>query len=132
MTEENILGQIAWQAYEASITAGHRDGRWGTTRYLMKHHFSDCAVHNGPALPTGECNCEAMYDAKQVESLIGDLRAQLLSERQRREKVEALLQQWLDAQKTGRSEPLFIMKNATENYFEDHAALTQPKEEAEG
>jgi len=29
-----------------------------------KLHWSDCAVHNGPAYPAGECDCGAAQDGK--------------------------------------------------------------------
>ena len=27
----------------------------------MRIHWADCAVHNAPALPLGECNCGGLY-----------------------------------------------------------------------
>jgi hypothetical protein len=38
-------------------------------------HWSDCAVHNGPALPVGPCDCGADDLQKQVESLTSRLEA---------------------------------------------------------
>jgi hypothetical protein len=35
---------------DAAIRAAH-------AAYAPKSHWSDCALHNGPALPTGECDC---------------------------------------------------------------------------
>lgn len=30
-------------------------------RHFNKQHWSDCAVHNEPDLPKGECNCGGFY-----------------------------------------------------------------------
>ena len=29
----------------------------------VRKHYSDCAVHNEPALPAGECDCGGYYDS---------------------------------------------------------------------
>jgi hypothetical protein len=34
-----------------------------------KLHWSDCAVHNGPAYPAGECDCDARL-SKYAETLL--------------------------------------------------------------
>ena len=38
-------------------------GQVRAARKALGQHWSDCAVHNGPALPVGKCNCGG-YDAK--------------------------------------------------------------------
>jgi len=36
-------------------------------------HASDCAVHNGPALPEGPCDCLTRYSSKAAPPAIGDV-----------------------------------------------------------
>jgi hypothetical protein len=37
----------------------------------VKQHMSDCAVHNEPAWPAGECNCEGYYIQAYLDKMIG-------------------------------------------------------------
>jgi len=34
----------------------------------MSEHASDCAVHNGPALPVGECDCRPLSEETIIEA----------------------------------------------------------------
>jgi len=55
---------------EAFDELAKRQGMWGggfpAKRAMAadKLHWSDCAVHNGPAYPAGECDCGAAQDGK--------------------------------------------------------------------
>ena len=55
---------------EAFDDLAKRQGMWGggfpAKRAMAadKLHWSDCAVHNGPAYPAGECDCGAAQDGK--------------------------------------------------------------------
>lgn len=35
-----------------------------------KNHDSDCAIHNGPALPSGECDCRGPSLADDIRAAI--------------------------------------------------------------
>jgi hypothetical protein len=35
-----------------------------------KLHWSDCAVHNGPAYPAGPCDCGVMNDRQRLEAIV--------------------------------------------------------------
>jgi hypothetical protein len=55
---------------EAFDELAQRQGMWGGGFHAKraaaadKLHWSDCAVHNGPAYPAGECDCGAAQDGK--------------------------------------------------------------------
>lgn len=43
----------------------------------MTEHYSDCAVHNGPALPVGECDCGGfVLEIDAQEAAVPDLDGQ--------------------------------------------------------
>ena len=36
---------------------------------MTKKHYSDCAVHNEPAYPKGDCDCGGYEDVSEIEVL---------------------------------------------------------------
>lgn len=66
-----------------------------------------------------------MVDVFEYNSPPSDYRASAMYWQERAETAEALLRQWLDAQKSGRSEPFSIAQNVTENYFEERAPVKE-------
>jgi hypothetical protein len=60
---------------EAFDELAKRQGDWGggfpAKRQMAadKLHWSDCAVHNGPAYPAGKCDCDARL-SKYAETLL--------------------------------------------------------------
>jgi hypothetical protein len=61
---------------EAFDELAKRQGAWGggfKAKQAMaadKQHWSDCAVHNGPAYPAGPCDCGAMSDRQRLEAIV--------------------------------------------------------------
>jgi hypothetical protein len=55
-------------------------------------HWSDCAVHNGPALPVGPCDCGASSPPAPGE--VEWLRAVLTSLRLTLQEMTAISQEW--------------------------------------
>ena len=56
---------------EAFEDIERRQGGFQAKRKMAadKLHWSDCAVHNGPAYPAGECDCGAMNEMTKDEAL---------------------------------------------------------------
>jgi hypothetical protein len=60
---------------EAFDELARKQGSWGggfqAKRQMAadKLHWSDCAVHNAPAYPAGECDCGAMNEMTKDEAL---------------------------------------------------------------
>ena len=63
---------------EAFDELAQRQGMWGggfdakRQAAMDKLHWSDCAVHNGPAYPAGECDCGAAQGQEPVAECIDD------------------------------------------------------------
>ena len=61
---------------EAFDDLAKRQGMWGggfqakRKAAADKLHWSDCAVHNAPAYPAGECDCGAMNDRQRLEAIV--------------------------------------------------------------
>jgi hypothetical protein len=61
---------------EAFDELARKQGAWGggfKAKQAMaadKQHWSDCAVHNAPAYPAGECDCGAMNDRQRLEAIV--------------------------------------------------------------
>jgi hypothetical protein len=61
---------------EAFDELAQRQGMWGggfqakRKAAADKLHWSDCAVHNAPAYPAGECDCGAMNDRQRLEAIV--------------------------------------------------------------
>jgi hypothetical protein len=61
---------------EAFDELARKQGMWGggfKAKQAMaadKLHWSDCAVHNGPAYPAGECDCGVMNDRQRLEAIV--------------------------------------------------------------
>lgn len=65
---ETLLRDIvkAYDKMQAPATQAIRSARADAyykaikrAREFLKPHASDCAVHNAPALPVGQCNCRS-------------------------------------------------------------------------
>jgi hypothetical protein len=61
---------------EAFDELAKKQGDWGggfKAKQAMaadKMHWSDCAVHNGPAYPAGKCDCGVMNDRQRLEAIV--------------------------------------------------------------
>jgi hypothetical protein len=70
-----------------------------------------------------DCGDESDY-CIDVCVTMGELRDRLTAMREEIKRKGSLLRQTLEAIRSGRSEPLFIMEDAIRNHLEDCAALT--------